>query len=31
MIDPNSGMDEMSRKFREMGNQVYVDADKVNK
>jgi len=23
------GMEEMSRKFREMGNQVYVDADKV--
>ena len=31
MIDPESGMDQMSRKFREMGSEVYVDADKVDK
>jgi phosphomethylpyrimidine synthase len=29
MVDPESGMREMSAKFREMGEQVYVDADKV--
>ena len=28
-IDPEAGMAEMSRKFRDMGGQVYVDADKV--
>ena len=26
-----AGMDEMSAKFREMGGQVYVDADKVKR
>jgi phosphomethylpyrimidine synthase len=33
-IDPEAaqaGMDEMSAKFREMGGQVYVDADRVKK
>ena len=28
-IDPQAGMDQMSAKFREMGGQVYVEADKV--
>ena len=28
-IDPQAGMDAMSAKFREMGGQVYVEADKV--
>ena len=27
-IDPQAGMDAMSQKFRDMGGQVYVDADK---
>jgi len=27
-IDPEAGMAEMSRKFRDMGGEVYVDADK---
>ena len=31
MIDPQAGMDQMSKKFREMGGQVYVDAEKVKK
>jgi phosphomethylpyrimidine synthase len=31
VIDPETGMDQMSRKFREMGSGVYVDADKVDK
>ena len=30
-IDPQAGMAQMSAKFREMGGQVYVDADKVKK
>jgi phosphomethylpyrimidine synthase len=29
VVDPESGMAEMSKKFRDMGGQVYVDADKV--
>jgi phosphomethylpyrimidine synthase len=29
VIDPESGMAEMSQKFRDLGGQVYVDADKV--
>ncbi len=29
-IDPESGMQEMSAKFREMGGALYVDADKAN-
>ena len=28
-VDPEAGMAEMSKKFREMGSEVYVDADKV--
>jgi phosphomethylpyrimidine synthase len=28
VVDPEAGMAEMSAKFREMGEQVYVDADK---
>ena len=28
---PQVGMAEMSKKFRDMGGQVYVDADKVKK
>jgi phosphomethylpyrimidine synthase len=28
-IDPQAGMAEMSKKFRDLGGQVYVDADKV--
>jgi phosphomethylpyrimidine synthase len=31
VIDPQAGMDAMSKKFREMGGQVYVDAEKVKK
>ena len=32
MIDAaQAGMDQMSAKFRAMGGQVYVDADKVKK
>jgi phosphomethylpyrimidine synthase len=31
VVDPDSGMDEMSRKFRELGSQVYVDAEKVKR
>ena len=33
MADParEAGMREMSKKFREMGGQVYVDAEKVKK
>jgi phosphomethylpyrimidine synthase len=34
VVDPDAaqaGMDQMSAKFREMGGQVYVDADKVKK
>jgi phosphomethylpyrimidine synthase len=30
-VDPEAGMAEMSKKFREMGSEVYVDADKVKK
>jgi phosphomethylpyrimidine synthase len=30
-IDPEAGMAEMSQKFRDMGSQVYVDADRVKK
>ena len=26
-VDPQAGMDEMSAKFRELGSQVYIDAD----
>jgi len=29
VIDPEAGMAEMAAKFRDMGNQVYVEADKV--
>ena len=29
VVDPEAGMAEMSKKFREMGSEVYVDADKV--
>jgi phosphomethylpyrimidine synthase len=29
VVDPESGMAEMSQKFRDMGGQVYVDAEKV--
>src|SRR3989449_7489416 len=29
VVDPEAGMAEMSRKFRDMGSEVYVDADKV--
>jgi phosphomethylpyrimidine synthase len=29
VVDPEAGMAEMSAKFRDMGGQVYVDADKV--
>ena len=28
-IDPQAGMDEMSARFKEMGNALYLDADKV--
>jgi phosphomethylpyrimidine synthase len=28
-VDPQAGMDAMSAKFREMGGQVYIDADRV--
>jgi phosphomethylpyrimidine synthase len=31
VVDPDAGMDEMSRKFRELGSQVYVDAEKVKR
>ena len=31
VVDPEAGMAEMSAKFREMGGQVYVDADRVRK
>jgi phosphomethylpyrimidine synthase len=34
VVDPDAaqaGMDQMSAKFRAMGGQVYVDADKVKK
>ena len=35
MVDPDgareAGMDQMSAKFREMGGQVYVDAERVKK
>jgi phosphomethylpyrimidine synthase len=31
VVDPESGMAEMSAKFRELGGQVYVDAAKVKK
>jgi len=31
VVDPEAGMAEMSKKFREMGGQVYVDAEKVKK
>jgi phosphomethylpyrimidine synthase len=30
-IDPQAGMAEMSAKFRAMGGQVYVEADKAKK
>jgi phosphomethylpyrimidine synthase len=30
-VDPQAGMAEMSRKFRDMGSEVYVDAAKVKK
>ena len=29
VVDPESGMAEMSQRFRDMGGEVYVDADKV--
>jgi phosphomethylpyrimidine synthase len=29
VVDPEAGMAEMSAKFRDMGGEVYVDADKV--
>ena len=29
MVDPEAGMEAMSKKFRELGGQVYIDADKV--
>ena len=28
-IDPQTGMDEMSARFKEMGNELYLDADRV--
>ncbi len=28
-VDPEAGMAEMSARFRELGGEVYVDADKV--
>jgi len=31
VVDPEAGMAEMSAKFREMGGQVYVDAERVKK
>jgi phosphomethylpyrimidine synthase len=31
VVDPQAGMDARSKKFREMGGQVYVDAEKVKK
>jgi phosphomethylpyrimidine synthase len=31
MVDPEAGMAAMSKKFRELGGEVYVDADKVKK
>jgi phosphomethylpyrimidine synthase len=30
-IDPQAGMDEMSARFKEMGGQLYLDAEKVKK
>ena len=30
-VDPQAGMAQMSKKFRELGGQVYVEADKVKK
>jgi phosphomethylpyrimidine synthase len=30
-VDPQAGMAAMSKKFRELGSEVYVDADKVKK
>jgi phosphomethylpyrimidine synthase len=30
-VDPEAGMAEMSARFRELGGEVYVDADKVKK
>jgi phosphomethylpyrimidine synthase len=30
-IDPEAGMAQMSKKFRDMGGEVYVDADRVKK
>ena len=31
VVDPEAGMAEMSAMFREMGGQVYVDAERVKK
>jgi phosphomethylpyrimidine synthase len=31
VVDPEAGMAEMSRKFREMGSNVYIDAERVKK
>ena len=31
VVDPQAGMAQMSAKFREMGGQVYVDAERVKK
>ncbi|MGD9667961.1 MAG: phosphomethylpyrimidine synthase ThiC [Hyphomicrobiaceae bacterium] len=30
-IDPDSGMEAMSRKFRELGSEVYIDAEKMKR
>jgi phosphomethylpyrimidine synthase len=30
-VDPQAGMAQMSAKFRDMGGQVYVDAERVKK
>ena len=31
MIDPEAGMQQMSEKFRELGEQIYVDRDRLHR